>query len=101
VPRTRARTARSDRLNRAQAVARKIGTRNGESYKARLTRLDAARREECHRLEREHFCQPLIEAVQHDLANHAASRTEQANPALGRLRQPRRRPAARGGKPRD
>ena len=90
VPLTQARSNLSELADQAKAGAEKIITKNGESYVALI---DAGRLDYYHRLERERIHLLLLEDARRGLADIEAGRTQEADGALARLQQRRRRQA--------
>lgn len=95
VPFTLARATLSDLADQAKAGAEKIITKNGESYVALI---DADRLDYYHTLERERVHLLLIEDTRKGLADIAAGRVYDANPALSKLQQRRKASAKRNGR---
>lgn len=88
VPFTQARANLSDLAEQAKAGAEKIITKNGESYVALI---DADRLDYYHRLERERIHLLLIEDARRGLEDIAAARTRDADSAIAKLQQRRKR----------
>ncbi len=91
VPFTQARSRLSELADQAKAGAEKIITKNGESYVALI---DADRLDYYHRLERERIHLLLIDDAQRGLADITAGRTQEADAALAKLQQRRKKAAA-------
>ena len=91
VPLTQARSNLSELADQAKAGAEKIITMNGESYVALI---DAERLDYYHRLERERIHLLLIDDARRGLADIEAGRTQDADAAIAKLQEQRRKQAA-------
>jgi prevent-host-death family protein len=91
VPLTQARSNLSELADQAKAGAEKIITKNGESYVALI---DAERLDYYHRLERERIHLLLIDDARRGLADIEAGRTQDADAAIAKLQEQRRKQAA-------
>jgi prevent-host-death family protein len=90
VPFTQARATLSELADEVKQGSEKIITKNGESYVALI---GADRLDYYHRLERERIHLLLLEDAKRGLADIAAGRTEDADTAIARLQQARKRVA--------
>ena len=92
MPFTQARATLSELADEVKQGSEKVITKNGESYVALI---DADRLDYYHRLERERIHLLLLDDVKRGLADIAAGRTEDADSAIARLQQQRKKAAAK------